>query len=71
MSQKLPVNGFIWYNDYLLDFNGEFIKNYDGKSDEGHFLEVDIEYPKKLWNSHKELPFLLEKKIRKIRKTFL
>ena len=71
MSQKFPVNGFISYNDYLSDFNEEFIKNYYGKSDEGHFLEVDIEYPKKLWNSHKELPFLLEKKIRKIRKTFL
>ena len=58
MSQKLPVNGFIWQNDYLLDFNEEFIKNYDEKSDEGYFLEVDIEYPKTLWGSHKELPFL-------------
>ena len=26
MSQKLPVNGFIWYNGYLSDFNEEFIK---------------------------------------------
>ena len=71
MSQKLPVNGFIWYNDYLSDFNEEFVKNYDGKSDEGHFLEVDIEYPKKLWNSHKELPFLLEKKNKKNKKKWL
>ena len=34
MSQKLPVNGFIWHNDYLSDFNEEFIKDYDEKSDE-------------------------------------
>ena len=69
MSQKLPVNGFIWYNDYLSDFNEEFIKNYDEKRDEGYFLEVDMEYPKTLWNSHKELPFLPErKKLEKVEK---
>ena len=28
MSQKLPVNGFIWYNDHLLDFHEDFIKGY-------------------------------------------
>ena len=69
MSQKLPVNGFIWYNGYLSDFNEEFIKNYDEKSDGGYFLEVDIEYPKKLWGSHKELPFLPERrKLEKVEK---
>ena len=62
MSQKLPVNGFMWYNDYLSDFNGDFIKDYDEKSDEGYFLEVDIEYPKTLLGSHKELPFLPERR---------
>ena len=34
MSQKLLVNGFIKYNDYLSDFNEDFIKNYDENSDE-------------------------------------
>ena len=48
MSQKLPVNGVMWYNSYLSDFNEEFIKNYNEDSDEGYFLEVDIEYPKEL-----------------------
>ena len=43
MSQKLHVNGFMWYNEYLSDFNEEFIENYDENSDEGYFLEVDIE----------------------------
>ena len=45
MSQKLPINGFMWYDDYLSDFNEEFIKNYDKNSDNGYFLEVDIGYP--------------------------
>ena len=72
MSQKLPVNGFKWVNYDLSRFNEDFIKNYSENSDIGYFLEVDLEYPKKLFSSHKDLPFLPErKKIRKIRKTCL
>ena len=44
MSQKLPVNGFMWYNEYLPDFNENFIKNYNENSDVGYF----VEYPKKI-----------------------
>ena len=66
---KLPVNGFMWYNDHLSDFNEEFIKNYDEKSDEVYFIEVDIEYPKQLFGSHKKLPFLPERrKLEKVEK---
>ena len=72
MSQKLPVNGFMWYDVYLWDFNEELIKNYNENRDEGYFLEVDIEYPRQLFGSHKELPFLPERKeIEKSRKTCL
>ena len=72
MYQKLLVNGFMCYNGYLSDFNEDFIKNYDENSDERYFLEVDIEYPKKLWSSHRELPFFTkEKKIWKSRTTSL
>ena len=68
MSQKLPVNGFMWYK-YLSDFSEYFIKNYDENSDVGYFLEVDVEYQKKLWGSHKNLPFLPErKKLEKVEK---
>ena len=62
MSQKLPVNEFMWYDDYLSGFTEDFIKNYNENSDMGYFLEVYVEYPKKLWSSHKELPILPERK---------
>ena len=69
IPQKLPVNGFMWYNDYLSDFSEEFIRNYDENSDVGYFIDVDVEYSKKLWSSHKELPFLPERrKLEKVEK---
>ena len=36
-------------------------ENYNEKSDEGCFLEIDVEYPKKLLELHNDLPFLSEK----------
>ena len=64
--KKLPVNGFKWEND-LLRFNEDFIKNYN--EDVEYFLEVDIEYPKQLWSSHKDLSFLPEgRKLEKVEK---
>ena len=72
MSQKLPVNGFMWYNDYLSDFNEDFIKCYKENTDEEYFLEVDMEHPKTLCGSHKDLPFLPErKKFEKVEKLVL
>ena len=63
MSQKLPVNGFKWVKQKKLSkFNEDFIKKYDEDSNTGYFFEVDVEYPKTLFNSHKDLPFLPEKK---------
>ena len=56
MSQKFPVNSFKWVED-LLEFNESFIKDYDENSDKGYILEVDAEYPKELFNLHKDLPF--------------
>ena len=68
MSQKLPTNSFKWVED-LFQFNENFIKNYDENSDIGYFLEVDIDYPKELFNLHKDLPFLPErKKVEKVKK---
>ena len=68
MSQKLPVNGFKWVKK-LSEFNEDFIKNYDENSDKGYFIEIDVEYSKKLFNSHKDSPFLPErKKVEKVEK---
>ena len=47
MSQKLLLNNLEWIKD-TSQFNEDFIKNYNGESDEGHFLEVDIQYLEKL-----------------------
>ena len=68
MSQKVPANGFKWVGK-LSKFNERFIKSYNENSDKGYFLEVDVEYPKNLFNSQEDLPFLLErKKNRKVKK---
>ena len=61
MSQKLPVEVFKWVKN-LSKFNQSFIKNYDENSDKGYILEVDVEYPKKIYNHHGDLPFLPERK---------
>ena len=60
MSQKLPVNNFEWIKD-TSQFNEDFIKNYNEESDEGYFLEVDVQYLEKLHELHNDLPFLLER----------
>ena len=68
ISQKLPVNGFKWV-EKLSRFNKIFIRNCDENRDIGYFLEVDFDYSKKLFNLHKDLPFLPEsKKVNKVEK---
>ena len=63
MSQKLPVNGFKWVvKSRLSRFNERFIKNYNENSDIGYFREVDFDHPKELFNLHKDLQFLPERK---------
>ena len=41
MSQKHRVNKFEW-TEYIYQFNEDFIKNYNEKSDEEFFFEVDV-----------------------------
>ena len=52
MLQKLPANNFEWIKD-TSQFNKDFIKNYNEKSDEGYFLEV--QYLEKLHELHNDL----------------
>ena len=61
MSEKHPTNGFKWVED-LSQFNEDLIKKYNENGDIGYFLEVDIDYPKKIFKFHKDLPFLPERK---------
>ena len=71
MSKKLPVNGFKWLDtseisalarsDKINEINEDFIKNYDENNDKGYILEVDVKYPKRLYELHSNLPFLSER----------
>ena len=68
MSQKLPVDGFDWIKK-LFEFNEDFIKNYDENNGKIYIIEVDVEYPKNLFNLHSCLPVLPErKKIKKCKR---
>ena len=49
MSQTLPTNDFKWVEDNS-EFNDDFKKSYNDESDEGYFLEVDVQYPENLRN---------------------
>ena len=42
MSQKLPINTFEWIED-TSQFNEDVIKSYNEESNEGYFLEVDVQ----------------------------
>ena len=70
ISQKLPENGFKWVKQKKLSkFNEDFIKKCDENSKKGYFIEADIDYPKELFNLHKYLPSLPErKKVEKVEK---
>ena len=59
MLQKPPVNYFEWIEN-TSEFNKDFIKNCNEKSDEGYFLEIDVQYTEKLHDLHNVLPFLPE-----------
>ena len=57
MSQNFPVSNFEWIKD-TCQFNDDFIKNCNEESDEGYFLEVDIQYLVKLHELYNDLPSL-------------
>ena len=68
MSQKLLVNNFEWVKD-TPQFNEDFIKNYNEESNDGYFLEVEVQYLEKLPELHNDLTFLSERmKIEKVEK---
>ena len=67
-SKWLPVNEFEWIKD-TSQFNEDFIKNYNQESDEGYFLEVDVQHIEKLHELHNDFSLLPERmKIEKVKK---
>ena len=61
MIKRLPVNKFEQL-EQTSQSNEDFVKNYNEESDEGYFLEVDVQYPEKLYELHNDLPFLSGRK---------
>ncbi|CAG9840719.1 unnamed protein product [Diabrotica balteata] len=58
MSYYVPYGGFEWIPLHeIYNYN---ILNCPNDSEYGYMLEVDIEYPKELFNSHKDLPLCPE-----------
>ena len=53
MWQKLPVNNFEWMQG-TCQFCEEFIKNYNEETDEGYFLEVDVQFLQNLGELHND-----------------
>ena len=64
-GQELPTQGFKWKNGegFTPEKIDELIKKDEllKKGKKEYTLEVDVEYPKELHESHNELPFLVEK----------
>ena len=59
MPQKVPVDGFKWVEN-TSQFSKDFIENCNEHSDEGYFLEVEIQCLEKLHSLCNDLPFLPE-----------
>ena len=55
VKQRLPVNNFKWDKD-ITKFDESFIKSYNGEGGKGCFLDVNVQYPKKLHELHNNLP---------------
>ena len=52
-AMSLSVNNFEWIED-ISQFNEDFIKSFNKGSDEGYFLELDVQYPEKIHELHNE-----------------
>ena len=62
------VNYYKWVED-IFEFDQSFVGSCNEESEEGYFLEVDIQYIEDLHNLYNGLPFLPErKKIEKVGK---
>ena len=67
MSQQLPTQGFKWMGDLtketVMDILEKANHSMSNLGRKGYIFEVDLEYPKKLWDSHNDYPLAPEKMI--------
>ncbi|XP_060535322.1 uncharacterized protein LOC132707470 [Cylas formicarius] len=61
MCEPLPYGGFDWMSHQEIDsFN---VMNIPDESSQGYILEVDLEYPQKLHDTHRDFPFCAEHRV--------
>ena len=56
------MGDFKWFEN-TSQISENFTENYNEESDEGYFLETDVQYPKRLYDLHQE-----KMKIKKVEK---
>ena len=61
MSQYLPTDNFRWMTDKDKDISKKDSGKYKTNGKKGLILEVDLEYPQELHNSHNDYPAAPEK----------
>ena len=65
MSQNIPTHGFKWMKDITVEKVMEILEkanhSMSNVGKKGYIFEVDLEYPKKLWESHNDYPLAPEK----------
>ena len=67
MSQQLPTHGFKWMRNLTKESLMEILEkanhSMSNRGRKGYIFEVDLEYPKKLWETHNDYPLAPEKMI--------
>ena len=61
MSQPPPTHGFRSKKDLTVDSVIDLLEK--RKTNKGYIFEVDLEYPRKLWDKHNDYPLAPEKMV--------
>ena len=60
MSQNLPTHGFKWVKDLTIEKVHKILLSRGGATPRGYIFEVDLEYPRDLWETHNDYPLAPE-----------
>ncbi|CAH3198068.1 unnamed protein product, partial [Porites evermanni] len=65
MTQQLPTHGFSWMKNItkekVMDILDKANYSMSNRGRKGYIFEVDLEYPKKIWEKHNDYPLAPEK----------